>query len=203
MENSCHFSQWVCPWLGVLVQWSSQRLSLVSCLLLDPVATPCLVFLAAEVGGGCRTWKETWAACWLTDEAEVGGGWKLRLAGFSDHRDWLTQFSSAAPVPLSITRLVFPLKPTTLTHYKQLPGLSEPSHLMLLIQFSQQLESFCFSPWVPLNCLNDWKELKYWMKILFTHSNRTFRKFWQCFKEQRVLFWRCSKFQIWLWPLIY
>lgn len=124
-------------------------------VFLDPVATSCLVFLAAEVGGGCRTWKETWAACWLTDEVEVGGGWKLRLAGFSDHRDWLTQFSSAAPVLLSITRLVFPLKPTTLTHYKQLPGLSEPSHLTLLIQFSEQLESFCFCPWVPLNCLTE------------------------------------------------
>lgn len=136
MESSCYFSQWVCPRFGVLVQWSSERLSLVSCLFLDPVATSCLVALAAEVGGGCRTWRGTWAACWLTDEVEVGGGWKLRLAGFSDHRDWLTQFSSAAPVPLSITRLVFPLKPTTLTHSKQLPGLSEPSHLTLLIQFS-------------------------------------------------------------------
>lgn len=51
-------------------------------------------FLAAWVGGGCRTWKETWTACWLTDEVEVGGGWKLRLAVFFffDHRDWLTQF---------------------------------------------------------------------------------------------------------------
>lgn len=178
MEHSCYFYHWVFPWFSVLVQWWSWRLSLVNCLFLDPVAACCLVFLAAWVGGGCRTWKETWTACWLTDEVEVGGGWKLRLAGFSDHRDWLTQFSRAAPVPLSITRLVFPLKPTTLTHCKQLQRLSEASNLVSLDPVQRAVRKLLFlsAGLSSVNCLTDFtlNEFKYFLHILMKLSGNFF-----------------------------
>lgn len=57
---------------------------------------------------------------------EIEAGWFFRPQRLTD------PVSSAAPVPLSITRMVFPMQPTTLSHYKQLPGLSEPSNLVLL-----------------------------------------------------------------------
>lgn len=109
--------------------------------LLGPCAGLLPDFLAAWVGGGCRTWKETWTACWLTDEVEVGGGWKLRLAGFLDHRDWLTQF----PVQhqfLSVSPDWFsPWSPQPcliINNYQVCPN---PVILCFLIQFSEFLSA--------------------------------------------------------------
>lgn len=90
---------------------------------------------------------------------EIEAGWFFRPQRLTD------PVSSAAPVPLSITRLVFPLKPTTLSHYKQLPGLSEPCNLVLpdsvqLVFVSSQVKSSSTLLTTLHICLADWLYLK-------------------------------------------
>lgn len=47
--------------------------------------------------------KLSWMACWLTDEVEVGGGWKLRLPGFETiETGWPTFHSSTSSFQCSI-----------------------------------------------------------------------------------------------------
>lgn len=70
----------------------------------------------------------SWMACWLTDEVEVGGGWKLRLAGLETiETGWPSFHSSTSSFQCSIvTQWFSPSSPklcSTKRAYRACPDL--------------------------------------------------------------------------------